>query len=143
MWYISGIGWNEGSSGTAASYVIKRARSKDGLEWKTGSEPALELKDANEVALARPSVLKDDAGWHMWFCYRERDTPYKIGYAHSSDGEQWFRQDETSGLIPSSSGWDSEMVCYPFVFDVESTRYMLYCGNGYGQSGFGLAAWVG
>jgi hypothetical protein len=36
-------------------------------------------------------------------------------------------------------GWDSEMIEYPFVFDHAGERYMLYNGNGYGKSGFGLA----
>jgi hypothetical protein len=36
-------------------------------------------------------------------------------------------------------GWDSEMIEYPFVFEHDGLRYMLYNGNGYGRSGFGLA----
>ena len=39
----------------------------------------------------------------------------------------------------STSGWDSEMVCYPHVFVHEGRKVMLYCGNGYGRSGFGMA----
>jgi hypothetical protein len=31
------------------------------------------------------------------------------------------------------------MLCYPCVFDHFGTRYMLYNGNGYGATGFGLA----
>ena len=42
-------------------------------------------------------------------------------------------------LDVSPSGWDSEMVCYPHVFDHKGKRYMLYNGNGYGRTGFGLA----
>jgi hypothetical protein len=39
----------------------------------------------------------------------------------------------------SEEGWDSEMMCYPYVFDHKGERYMLYNGNGYGKSGFGIA----
>ena len=39
----------------------------------------------------------------------------------------------------SEDGWDSEMICYPHVFDHSGRRYMLYNGNGYGASGIGLA----
>ena len=31
------------------------------------------------------------------------------------------------------------MICYPNVFDYNGNRYMLYNGNAYGKSGFGLA----
>jgi len=31
------------------------------------------------------------------------------------------------------------MVEYPFVFDHKGGRYMLYNGNGYGRTGFGIA----
>jgi hypothetical protein len=46
---------------------------------------------------------------------------------------------EESGISVSESGWDSEMIEYPFVFDHNGARYMLYNGNGYGKTGFGLA----
>lgn len=39
----------------------------------------------------------------------------------------------------SSSGWDSEMIEYPFAFHHSGALYMLYNGNGYGKTGFGLA----
>jgi len=42
-------------------------------------------------------------------------------------------------LSVSESGWDSQMVEYPFVFDHAGARYMLYSGNTFGQTGFGLA----
>jgi hypothetical protein len=31
------------------------------------------------------------------------------------------------------------MIEYPFVFDHKGQRYMLYNGNDYGKTGFGLA----
>ena len=31
------------------------------------------------------------------------------------------------------TGWDSEMIAYPFVFDHKGNRYMLYNGNSYGK----------
>jgi hypothetical protein len=33
----------------------------------------------------------------------------------------------------------SEMIQYPFVFDHDGERYMLYNGNGYGRTRVGLA----
>ena len=44
-----------------------------------------------------------------------------------------------SNFFCSESGWDSEMVCYPYVFEYNDKLYMLYNGNGYGKTGIGLA----
>jgi len=41
----------------------------------------------------------------------------------------------------SESGFDSEMVCYPFVFVREDKRYLLYNGNAFGREGIGLAVY--
>jgi hypothetical protein len=73
----------------------------------------------------------------MWYSYRGES--YRIGYAESHDGIQWTRRDEEAGIEVSDGGWDSEMICYPCVFDHEGQRYMLYNGNGYGKTGIGLA----
>jgi hypothetical protein len=77
----------------------------------------------------------------MWFAHRatkEIET-YRIGFASSRDGRQWLRNDAISGIDVSIEGWDSEMICYPYVFEHDGLMYMLYNGNGYGRTGFGLA----
>jgi hypothetical protein len=73
----------------------------------------------------------------MWYSYR--GPSYRLGYAESADGLRWQRMDEAIGIAPSPSGWDSESMCYAQVFDHAGQRYMVYNGNGYGRSGFGLA----
>ena len=82
----------------------------------------------------------------MWFGNNARwqyyyyTGPNRIGYAESSDGINWIRKDELMKHFDvSSKGWDSDMVCYPYVFDFKRRRYMLYNGNDYGKEGFGLA----
>ena len=77
----------------------------------------------------------------MWYCYRGQKEikTYRIGYAESKGGLVWERKDELAGIDVSASGWDSECICYPYVFDYNNERYMFYNGNGYGKSGFGLA----
>ena len=39
----------------------------------------------------------------------------------------------------SEEGWDSEMISYPHVFDVDGKTYLAYLGNEVGRHGFGLA----
>jgi len=67
------------------------------------------------------------------------ELSYRIGYAESSNGVDWKRKDNDVGIDVSPSGWDSEMIEFPYVFDNKDTRYMLYCGNGFGKTGFGYA----
>ena len=43
------------------------------------------------------------------------------------------------GIDVSNNEWDSEMICYPFVFDHKKERFMLYNGNNHGKDGFGIA----
>jgi hypothetical protein len=64
---------------------------------------------------------------------------YRMGYAESGDGIHFERMDDKAGMDVSDAGWDSEMVCYPYVFIHDGQKFMLYCGNGYGRTGFGCA----
>ena len=82
----------------------------------------------------------------MYFCYRQadgfrtnKDRTYRIGYAWSKDLTDWERNDGKAGIDISKEGWDSESICYPFVVEHKSKRYMLYNGNEYGKTGFGYA----
>jgi len=47
--------------------------------------------------------------------------------------------DNNVGIEVSESGWDSEMIQYPYVFNHKGNKYMFYNGNGYGANGAGLA----
>lgn len=136
MWYGSTLSWT--SKNGEMIHIIKYATSNDGNNWeKHGIAIPYEIGVAQ--AFSRPTVLKDKIGYHMWYSYRSGDgTKYRIGYAYSLDGIKWERK-ENSGIDVSDSGWDSEMICYPFIFDHKGKRYMLYNGNDYGKTGFGLA----
>lgn len=134
MWYGSNLDW--GPAQEEMAHVIKRARSRDGIAWSRDGAVVLGLR-GGEIALSRPCLLKDADCYRMWYSYRGQT--YRIGYAESSDGRRWRRRDEDAGIAVSASGWDSEAIAYPHVFDHAGRRYMLYNGNGYGKTGFGLA----
>ncbi|SDW04998.1 hypothetical protein SAMN05421783_101221 [Thiocapsa roseopersicina] len=81
----------------------------------------------------------------MWYSFRGQSNveTYRMGYAESDDGLMWKRLDSEVGIDVSDTGWDSEMICYPRVFRHRDSLYMLYNGNGYGKTGFGLAVMEG
>ncbi len=143
MWYVSCIKWERLDDGSFKHYYnIKYKESQDGVHWEVRSKIAIDFKNEYEYALSRPTVMKDGPDdYKMWYSYRAQkniDT-YRIGYAESEDGINWTRKDEEAGIDISESGWDSEMICYPYVFDHKGKRYMFFNGNHYGKSGFGLA----
>lgn len=137
LWYLSCTEWKIRCGHPEHRYHIKYAESHDGISWQRPGVVAIDFSDAAEYAISRPSVTRDRDCWRMW--YSHRGSTYRIGYAESHDGLRWKRLDARCGIDVSYSGWDSEMIEYPFVFDHAETRYMLYNGNGYGKTGFGLA----
>jgi predicted GH43/DUF377 family glycosyl hydrolase len=135
MWYGSNLSW--GAKPEHMAHVLKYAESQDGIHWDRTGEIAINLKEPAEYGISRPFVLRENGVYRMWYSYR--GSAYRIGYAESSDGRKWHRKDHLAGIDVSTTGWDSEMIEYPFVFDYKDQRYLLYCGNGFGKSGFGLA----
>ena len=75
--------------------------------------------------------------------FRDGATSYHIGYASSIDLASWTRADELAGIGLSAKGWDSLALAYPYVIKVAGKLMMFYNGNGFGQSGFGYAEWMG
>lgn len=138
MFYGSTISWDVGNGDML--HVINRATSLNGKLWiKHGLALPYELGHAQ--AFSKPSVLQSaHGGYDMWFSYRGAPgCTYRIGFAHSDDMCNWRLDLSSSGIEVSPSGWDSEMICYPFVFRHRESTFMLYNGNGYGLTGFGLA----
>lgn len=138
MWYGSTITWDAGNS--EMLHVIKFAESNDGHNWSR-KDLAIPYEIGVSQAFSRPSVSCDSqGGYEMWFSYRGGSgSKYRIGYAKSNDGKAWNFLSNSAGIDVGTIGWDSEMIEYPYVFDHKNQRYMLYNGNGYGKTGFGLA----
>jgi len=137
MWYVSGFKWEETDGQLQSYYHIKYAESADGLAWTRRGVVCIDLAPG-ERNIARPCVLRDADRYRMWYS-RNAGEGYRIGYAESSDGVVWTRRDADVGVELSSTGWDSEAQAYPWVFDHDGTKYMLYNGNAFGRDGFGLA----
>ena len=141
MWYGSTMTWDAGNN--EMLHVLNYASSTDGHSWKRkGLSVPYELGVAQ--AFSRPSVMQGTNGdYHMWFSYRSGSgEKYRIGYAYSNNGKSWELRLDDAGINVSISGWDSEMIEYPFVLNHKNQYYMLYNGNGYGKTGFGIAALV-
>jgi hypothetical protein len=149
MWYVFGIGWKQFANDPAPGrvYKIGHAVSADGVRWKKEeARHILSDKLGEDECQALPTVIQMADGYHMFFCYRHSsdfrknsNRAYRIGHAHSHDLQNWHRDDSIMSIAPTKDAWDSDMLCYPHVFQCENKIYMLYNGNEFGKYGFGLA----
>jgi hypothetical protein len=148
MWYIYGTKWKKfvESDPPDRVYKIAHATSENGIDWhRDGRQIIADRLNADECQ-ALPTVFQRNGIYHMYFCYRQAhgfrnqsNNAYRIGYAYSDDMIDWVRDDSQAGIDVSEEGWDSQMQCYPYTFQLEEKVYMLYNGNEFGRSGFGLA----
>lgn len=141
MWYASCVKWELYKNKPKHYYNIRYAESNNGILWENRGKIAIDFKYKNEYVVCAPYVTKENEIYKMWYSYRGghiADT-YRIGYAQSKDGLEWIRKDKIVGIDVSNSGWDSEMIEYPCIFYHNGERYMLYNGDHYGKTGFGIA----
>lgn len=145
--YTAGRKWIRAADGTPEIiYKLRMATSLDGINWTRLNHDLVDSKLGDDEAQACPDITYANGAYHMFFCYRhgldfrnDKQKSYRIGYASSTDLKTWVRDDERINLDIAESGWDSEMVAYPTVFELDGQTYMLYAGNGVGKTGFGLA----
>lgn len=145
LWYVAGSEWRDMDLRPEPIYKIRMAVSEDGIHWNKVGKNLIPDKIGAHECQACPDVFYKNGKYHMLFSYREienykqKEGGYRIGYASSSNLLDWSRDDSFTYIELSESGWDSEMINYPHVFEVENQVYMLYQGNAMGKEGFGLA----
>lgn len=137
LWYTSFRSWGSTPDEPKHQYWIKHATGKDPLSWERRHVTSVGLGGSEEYVVCRPSVVVEDGVWHMWFC--ARGDYYQLGYASSVDGQNFDRCDDYIQMARPANGFDSNEQSYPHVFRHKDALYMLYCGNGYGRDGLGLA----
>lgn len=113
LYFCNGTGW----IGFFPTYNICRCNLvKNSWEFDHGFTPL----GSKRHATSRIFKNNDD----FYFAAKTKDSSYKI----------WCNGKIV--LEPSGkSKWDSDMTCYPFIFE----NYMFYNGNGYGATGIGVA----
>ncbi len=147
MWYIFGKQWKNfpQSREPERIYKIGHAISQNGIDWsKDGREIIQSILPDESQAL--PSVVYFDGKYRMVFCFRSSvdfrnnsKNSYRLGYAESKDLVVWERKDNVLNFGVDDSEWSNQMLCYPNFFVHDKKLYLLYNGNGFGKTGFGLA----
>lgn len=145
MWYTSGTEWVVIDGKPEIKYHIKYATSTNGIDWHRDGISCIPPAHAGE-ATARPSVMRVGNKYMMWFSARcingfrsHPNSMYRAGFATSTDGIVWNRDDRLAGINPSPSGWDCNSIAYPYAIRSGGKLMLFYNGNGFGRSGFGYA----
>lgn len=143
--YSTGIDWIEIDGKLEHTYLLSYASSYDAIHWQPSGKILIEPENEFE-AHCKPTVIKLNDTYHMWYSKRGShhfrqagNTAYRIGYAYSKDLTNWTRDDLRAGIDVSDEGWDSDMICYSYIVNVDGKYIKFYNGNGFGKSGFGYA----
>lgn len=142
--YISGISWQMGADRYEPIYVIKEAVSNDLVNWERGVDQVIASQYENEC-FSNPTVFRDrDQNINVLFCsrngfgFRDDSTKsYSLQYAKRIDNKYLRLPIEWTGEAPDHR--ESFMQAYPHFFKWDGQLYVIYNGNGFGSTGFGLA----
>jgi hypothetical protein len=145
MWYLSCEKIEYINNHPEPFYNVKYAESNDGINWVRKNQICIGFDDFID-AIGRPCVFKESGTYKMFYSYRnahgyrnDLNKSYRIGYAESADGISWERKDEMIDLKKNLSDWENVMQEYCTTYVHNNKRYLVYNGNGFGQSGFGYA----
>ncbi|OFY92907.1 MAG: hypothetical protein A3K10_08565 [Bacteroidetes bacterium RIFCSPLOWO2_12_FULL_31_6] len=145
MWYLSCEKIEYIDNHPEPFYNVKYATSTDGIDWKRNGEICIPFNHKNGVdSIGRPFVFKEHGIYKMFHSNRSahgyRDNPnksYNICYSESIDGLIWEqKQLSIEGL---NNEWCNVMNEYTSLINVDEKTFLFFNGNGFGESGFGVA----
>jgi predicted GH43/DUF377 family glycosyl hydrolase len=134
-------------TGISASDVhsIGLATSPDGLLWTKVGQVLAGRAGKWDAVVSEPSVIVDGALLKMWFVglgVKQGKTAWRIGYATSTDGVNWSRNNNPV-FEPVANGWDDLVCSHVNVVKLADGYHMLYFGSSaafyaYGESSGGV-----
>lgn len=136
--YSAGTGWHYVGGKMRQTYDIYYQETIDGISFAKKGKLILKSDPTIEHGLGRPQLIKMRNKYYLFYTRRFLDMKYFLGASVSDDLENWSSL-EMIGLEHSENGWDSEMVYFPSVLNVDDKTYLFYCGNEFGKTGFGFA----
>ncbi len=139
-WYGAGSSFISIDQKIYPSYNIRYTESDNGIDgWKPGVV-CLDFKNNDQYRVARPSVIYRNNEFLMTYYISTISSGFQLAFAKSIDGISWNNID-VFGLDKSnvSSDWDSQMIAYPSIIEIDNECFLFYNGNNYGEKGFGSA----
>jgi len=139
VWYSVDKGWQIIDGLPYPAYHIWYTESPDGIYFPAAEKTLCIDTEGSEYRIGRPRVYKIKDTYLMYYTRDFLERNYLAGFARSTDGKIWQRDDAKLGIGKSETGWDSEMLCYPVLFPHKNKMYMFYSGNEFGKTGIGFA----
>ena len=147
MYYSSGIKWEKSEGIWNVNHDIKVASSRDGIYWDRDFKTLIPL--APNESHARPVIWTQGEKQYLFFCSRQlssfRDGPGSYGIRFVSRGVEettWGAPEDpnwTCQLNSKHDCWDSKMRAYPYPLVTPEQNFLLFNGNSFGVTGFGVA----
>jgi sucrose-6-phosphate hydrolase SacC (GH32 family) len=111
-------------------WVMKHARSSDGLNWTIDPEPVIQQTQAWEhLVFNYPVVHKIDDTYVMWYIsYLTADKlKVAIGFAASDDGIHWHKHPDNPVLRPNEDrDWESHYVSSGSVLKMDDGSFRIW-----------------
>ena len=102
--------------------------SEDGVHWGTPKILLGPTKTGWEDDINRPSVIKRDGVYHMWYTGQFHGHS-SIGYATSKDGLTWLRRDRP--VLEPDQAWEKVAVMCPTVlWDATAHQFRMWFSGG-------------
>jgi predicted GH43/DUF377 family glycosyl hydrolase len=111
---------------------VALVESKDGVHWS--EPPKIVLGPRAETGweddINRPSVLKREDGYHMWYTGQAKGHSW-IGYATSSDGVTWKRMSDKP-VLSFDQAWEKNIavMCPSVIWDEGARLYRMWYSGG-------------
>lgn len=140
MWYVAGSRWELLEGKPMPLYDLRHLESDDGVSWGGRGRVVMPIDAAREHGFGRPFVTRDGDGYRLHYSIRRRrPARYRLGFARSTDGLAWQREDERIGLDVSPGQWDGDSICYGAEVRAGERTFLFYNGDDFGARGFGVA----
>lgn len=130
--------WYNGRTDDCFTGSIGLATSHDGLTWTNSSEGRPVFRHGppgtfDSTKVDHPAVLRFDGRFHMWYTAGDKSSRYTIGYATSSDGRNWSRENDGKPVLTAGAPgrFDDKVVLHPAVVrDDSGLLHLWYNGVG-------------
>lgn len=136
MFFVSCSAWRPLAGGSLESeYHIKYELYHQNELVKEGELPRID----GQVASCRPWPIQVEDRLFIFFSARTTKADYNVYCCEFVDLDHF----SWTGLPVINLGegsWYSKMACYPSAVIFESRMYLVFCGDGYGSTGFGIAS---
>lgn len=136
IFFVSCCSWRSEDSGKLESeYHIKYEVYHQDEFVKEGELPRI----SGQIASCRPWPIQVENRLFIFFSARTTKADYNI-YCCEFVDLNYFSWTGLPLITLGEGSWYSKMACYPSAVVFESRIYLIFCGDGYGSTGFGIAS---